>query len=390
MTAQEYLKALSNRLRALPRAERKRVCDEIRRAIESDVSSGMSEAAAVAARGDIDALADKTLADAEARGVRIRRKARPIAIVLTALAGLILAGAAAVALLVHVFGYSVGPEPAWTDLVKDIELAPGTSLFAELDSFRLIMDVSDDSLAHIIYSENANCSFSIEEAEDGLHIRQTEKKHITSLFRRHIRLAYVLLPASFSGSVTVRATAGEVSIEDLPNLRALDVFVNEGDLRIRNVSAFSAQLSYTAGGLELDGLDAESFVKLNGVTGVSHVKNVNTPLFEVNITAGSMELSAVDAEVSRIMATTGSYSISDYDSQDITINLTTGSVNGMLKGRLNDYEIDCGTLTGNCNLPSENNGGPRKLFGRCTTGRIHIYFENEERGQETPVPDWYF
>lgn len=394
MNASGFLKLLKRRLRALPPAERRRVCRDYKRTIENEVMKGVLEEAAVAELGDVNAAAERALAEAESRGVTLKKPVsagkKAFIIALAALLFAVLAGAAALAVLVFGFGYSIGPEPEWSDKSMDIELPAEASLFTELDSFRLTVGSSGDALAHVTYSENENCAFSVDKQQNGLHIRQTEKKHLTSLFRRHDKELRVLLPSGFSGSVTIRTTTGEVSIEDLGGIRTLDVYVNEGDLSVSGVSVFSASLSYTAGDLTVDGLEAESFVRLNGVTGVSEVKNVNTPLFEVNVTAGSMELSAIDAEISRIVATTGSYSISDFDSQDITINLTTGSVNGMLKGRLNDYEIDCGTLTGNCNLPSENNGGPRKLFGRCTTGRIHIYFENEERGQETPVPDWYY
>ena len=388
MNASVFLKLLKRRLRALPPAERRRVCRDYKRTIENEVMMGVLEEAAVAELGDVNAAAERALAEAESRGVTLKKPVsagkKAFIIALAALLFAVPAGAAALAVLVFGFGYSIGPEPEWSDKSMDIELPAEASLFTELDSFRLTVGSSGDTLAHVTYSENENCAFSVDKQQNGLHIRQTEKKHLTSLFRRHDKELRVLLPSGFSGSVTIRTTTGEVSIEDLGGIRTLDVYVNEGDLSVSGVSVFSASLSYTAGDLTVDGLEAESFVRLNGVTGVSEVKNVNTPLFEVNVTAGSMELSAIDAEISRIVATTGSYSISDFDSQDITINLTTGSVNGMLKGRLNDYEIDCGTLTGNCNLPSENNGGPRKLFGRCTTGRIHIYLKTRSAGRRRP------
>ena len=388
MERKAYLNMLGKALGALPANERKSAVARFGELIDAKMSEGASADLAVSELGGVPTFAEEALADAEARGVKLKRIRSRGARAFLAAAGTILFLAAAAFIVLAALG--LFNETEWAEGKRDFEFSRTDSLFVELDSYDLLIGVSDDSLLHISYAESEFSKFSFEKKADGLHVRQTQTKHIANVFRRSLKRAVILMPPRFSGSITVRSTSGETHIEGPKGFDMLDVYLIAGDIFVSGVSAQNAELSYTSGSVNIDGLEVGSLLRLNGAAGTSSVKNLKAHTFDLNVAAGSMELSGVVAEISRITATSGSVYFTDYDSQDISINLTTGSANGMLKGKLSDYEIDCGTLTGNCNLPSENNGGPRKLYGRCTTGRIHMYFENEERGNETPVPDWYW
>lgn len=392
MNKREFLKQLRRELSSLPRSERDKALAYYDELISEKIENGVSEWSAVASMEDPHVIAAGIIDEAGERGVLAKKRGgfgKALITILCVLLGLALLAGAAGAVLVKVFGYRPGSSVEWTEMEESYSIDQGENIYIDLEYCDLLVSPSSSSRAELTYYECEDSHFTVEKAADGLHIKQTDDRRLVSFLKHEKKLLTVLVPAQFAGNLNIHCNAGEARFEDIKGAKEIDLSLTSGSMTVKGVGAKNVRISYTSGSVDITDIESEELLRINGITGKAVISGASAHVFELDITTGSMQLSGIVAEISRLTATTGSINFSDYDSQDITIDLTTGSVNGMLKGRLNDYEIDCGTLTGNCNLPSENNGGPRKLFGRCTTGRIHIYFENEERGQVTEVPDWF-
>lgn len=183
------------------------------------------------------------------------------------------------------------------------------------------------------------------------------------------------LPKTFSGKVTVKGSVGEVDLSfgDL-EIAELNVSLTTGDVELLNANVNGkAYIETSAGGIDIKGLNAKN-VEFKATTGSIESERVVAENVKVKITTGSLKKFNAECDTFRAETTTGGVKF-EVSAKDIFVKTTTGSINGRVKGKVDDYTVTTSTTTGSCNLTDRVGVTEKKLEARATTGSIKIEFD---------------
>lgn len=161
-------------------------------------------------------------------------------------------------------------------------------------------------------------------------------------------------------NVTLKATTGLISTKDCTV-----------------VATGEAHFETTTGVISVGELSAKTVV-LKTTTGFLNVHKAITAKDSVSLktTTGALKTSGtITADSVTAKATTGDMKIeSAIYANAIVLETTTGSLNARIGGKKADYSILVSHSTGDSNVSSQS-GGTKTLNVSCSTGNIHIDFE---------------
>lgn len=154
--------------------------------------------------------------------------------------------------------------------------------------------------------------------------------------------------ASASGEVTLKATTGDISVE--------------------NISASSLKLSVSTGQVHAMGVNCTDGVSLQVSTGEAYLTDIACKSFTSSGDTGDITLKNVQAtERLSIERSTGDVDFDGCDGGEIIVKTGTGDIEGtLLSGKI----FSVSTSTGHVNVPQSSSGGKCQI--KTGTGDIHI------------------
>lgn len=283
MTKLRFLETLSDRLAAIPHGEAQRVLNFYSEAIDDRIEDGMAEADAVAAVGDVDAIAREILGDVVPVLHETDGSYR-FAVEEEAQGG----GADALAF---------DPAQVKTVLVQtqgaDVHVRPGRD--------GLIRVEGDDV-------RSLSCALG----EDGtLNVRRLTRQRKGSFlgisFNVDVSLGEevtLLLPEGCTPPLSVTTTSGDVALS-VRALEALHVRTASGDVEIDDLTvARSAAISTVSGDPELRGLRAEN-LEVTTTSGDAKLTDVCVGMLGLRTVSGDFDLTGGMADELSAVSTSG-------------------------------------------------------------------------------------
>lgn len=397
MSKKEFLKKLKKALSALPAAERERTLAYYDELIEDRKESGATEESAVYAMGEPQSIAAEILADANERGVELKKRtpfgrAALILLIGFLCGALIWFGTNVIADLVR--GGADSGE--WEKVEKNIELGSISTINMDMTTVDLVITGSDSEMIRLVYFTNdALVEYNFESSEDTVTLTQRKKRILFDFFsQRNKRSASLFVPEGFTGTIIAKTTTGDLILENVASASALHLSTTTGDMTIHDAKSKYALFGVTTGDMRVSECEFPGDMTASGSTGKVMIKGVRSVKMSVKTTTGDIimedaQLSTLDAELTTgginvnrvaaekvtLRASTGDVKFDGLDAKSIDISVSTGDVLGTLAGSAEDYTFETHTSTGRNNLPENFGSGERKLKVSASTGDINISFD---------------
>ncbi len=266
---------------------------------------------------------------------------------------------------------------------------PIQSIAIDFDNAEIEVRMQDDiDTLTIEYPQAQNkkgeniSEIKVEETDGKISIIESYKTHI-NLFAWNFKspTLVVYLPQERVYALDLQTTTGAIRLGsgalNVSNvtLKATTGLISTKDCAV--VATGEAHFETTTGIISVGELSAKTVV-LKTTTGLLTAHKAITAKTSVSLktTTGSIEtLGTITADTVTAKATTGDMKIeSAIYANAIVLETTTGGLNARIGGKKADYSILVSHSTGDSNVSSQS-GGTKTLNVSCSTGDIHITFE---------------
>lgn len=263
----------------------------------------------------------------------------------------------------------------------------------------VILPSTDDS-AHISYTDTSFVTHVLS-SDNGKLSLITEKNKLKWFNYIGLNFSFdndveLYLPESYSGSIILKSSTGNVELSDfnatenvditsstgnitLSNLETMELYASAstGSIRASVTEADTASLSSNTGSVTLGEFSCANSLTVSTTTGKVKLESCTIPSLKITVTTGSVGIYAVTCEKSvNIASSTGSITLSDLLTKSLTAKTSTGDVKGTLRGSESEYAITSSSNTGNNNL-AQRTTGERAISIHTSTGNIHITFSGK-------------
>lgn len=241
----------------------------------------------------------------------------------------------------------------------------GTLRFTLQDGGVEILPADGDEILFDYYQFDGE-RFSFSEKDGVLSVKTTPKQDWARAFRlgafsgiadvMHDRLV-VHLPNGFSGDLLIDSDNGQVKISEFAALSAVDIEVDNGSLKLEDLTC--------------ERLRTESE---NGSVRLQSVKAAQADLESDN---GSVRLfDCVFAQTLSVRSDNGPARFERLDGPNLSFDSDNGSVKGSVLGREADYQIVSDTKNGSSNLTSRlDRALDKQLVVRTDNGSVRVSWE---------------
>lgn len=248
---------------------------------------------------------------------------------------------------------------------------------------------SENEACSVVCFEQENLKHTAAVKNGTLEIRVNDTRkwydHIGFHFRAPKITVY--LPNSQYGTLTVKASTGNVDIPKDFQFESIDITqstgavrnyacasahikikTTTGDICVADLSAVSLDLSVSTGKVTVSNVQCQEDVKLQVSTGKAAITDLTCQNLSSSGDTGSITLSNVIAKESfSIIRSTGSVKLDSCDAATLFIKTNTGNVTGTL---LSDKVFLTQTDTGSIHVPHTTAGGKCEII--TDTGNIKI------------------
>ena len=247
--------------------------------------------------------------------------------------------------------------------------------------------------------EGENCRLDVTQRADGtLTIQQArtdrawyEMIELSGWKRGQVT---VILPESFAGAIQVEMDGGELTVENLPNLQALQVDKGDGrtaltdvqttdacsveqdngSVILEQVSAGSVALDLEDGALSLTDVDAAGQISVQKDMGAIQMNQVTAAAGIIEAEDGQVRLqdSRIEGELQAYLHM-GNIYFERSTAGVISCEVEDGSVTGTLLGSRADYKVGVEIEDGNSNLQTSHTG-EKEIRIKIDQGRVDLDF----------------
>ncbi|MCL2061038.1 MAG: DUF4097 domain-containing protein [Firmicutes bacterium] len=266
-------------------------------------------------------------------------------------------------------------------------------------NMRVHIGVSPDDKIRITYFEREKEFYTVTQSDTEIGFTKEWKYNMFErmfFFDTQSPAFTLLLPADYSGSVSVKTTNGTVKAEGITCARLsvestnasiesirvtatgeLSVYTTNGAAAITDtVSAGNLSVRSSNGNITLSNVSAAD-IALRTTNGRFTLSDVAAQgKIEAETTNGNITAERVSAEgMLRLKTTNGNINFVRISTQAaVRLESTNGSVQGSILGAQSDFSITSRTTNGANNLPTGTSGGAKNLNVRTSNGRISIEF----------------
>ena len=188
----------------------------------------------------------------------------------------------------------------------------------------------------------------------------------------------VRVPENYAGGYDLGYTSGSVDMENIHVAGGLEFDLTSGEVKVSNVTCDqSLRVDLTSGEVQISGLLIDGDLHIGSTSGDASLENVKI--------GGNLDLDATSGGCYANQITVSGTVSTDTTSGDISmeglalgnamnISGTSGDVYVSLTDEMKEYTIKADTLSGSCNLPTDYNGGAKKISVDTTSGNIDFNF----------------
>ncbi len=185
------------------------------------------------------------------------------------------------------------------------------------------------------------------------------------------RDAVLLLPASFSGALTVKMDDGDVSIADMV-YTDLVISVQFGTISLENITADTVSAETEYGDIIPENVEADT-VNAETWYGDIRLHDVKAESVRTKTGSGDIALQNVTCTHATVSTRSGAATLENLSADDISLRADSGSVTGTISGSEEEYTITASVGTGSCNL-HDRTGGSKKLEVQVSAGSVRVEF----------------
>lgn len=242
----------------------------------------------------------------------------------------------------------------------------------------LVIDV-DDRIIKLIRTGDEELSFSYYEADNDIVTVKEQNEVLTIEAEKQpkkwrwfhvqttsskVRTITVFLPQTFSGEINVTTANGSIYVEELGTLKSLDLTSKNGSIEVKKVSINEDTYLRTSNGTII-------------VEDVSCYAELNMRTNNGKVEANYVIASKIDGESSD-----GNVNLHNAESNNIIGKTSNGSVDIIVKGEYEDYEIEVSTSLGQIRVNGTkvssqtiNSGKDKKIRATTFNGSVEVDFK---------------
>lgn len=182
----------------------------------------------------------------------------------------------------------------------------------------------------------------------------------------------LVLPKGFSGAVKVENSSGEIDVEALGKIEALDCKSALGDINVSGVQADTIQLKSNSGAIDAEQIQSKSLV-LKADLGDCSVTDAIFDTIETKIQSGDSYFGTVTTKSLDAYSALGRIEFENLRADNIKAKAQSGDISGTIDGVQQDYTIEIDKALGDSNLNNQT-GTDKKLDVEVALGDIDIEF----------------
>lgn len=242
----------------------------------------------------------------------------------------------------------------------------------------VVLGVSSDENIHVAYCENEKETYRITE-QGGLVIQKEYhyKWYDALRWNGETPVVTILLPSNFTGNVSVDSGNGKIEAEDI-SLNNLHVTTSNGQIKLRTISAKGEIEAKTSNG-KVEIMNS-SATRIIGKTSNGKVNLQQLQADEIRGETSNGAITLVDLQAkdsAQFESNNAQITVDNVESPQLTLKTSNGRVTGTLPGSISDYTIESKTSNGKNNLPTQIQGGSKKLVVKNSNGEINIQFAQQ-------------
>ena len=274
-----------------------------------------------------------------------------------------------------------------------------TNKYDIIEEFRNIHILTDTADVQIVPSDAETYMVECYEQENLLHSVSVKDNTLyievsdTRKWYEHIGIAWttpkvtVSVPADEYGRLFVKASTGNVSVDDsfkyesafvsvttgdidyfASSTGSVDLSATTGDVYLKDVSSEGIRITVNTGEITAESITVNGDVEANVSTGDTTLTDIACLNLKSNGTTGDINLNNVIASGTYILErTTGNVKLEACDAKDLYIKTSTGRVSGSLKS---EKEFFAQSDTGRVDVPKTITGGRCEVT--TDTGSIEL------------------
>lgn len=309
--------------------------------------------------------------------------------------------------------------------VYDGELSDHATLRIDTSYEDVQVKVSNDDQLHITYYENNRMSYTFDAEENQLIMKKENNGHfydhlmVLNLSEGNKDQISIEVPNTFSGSVEIDTSNGNVQLYNLNELNYVSVNTTYGSVILDDVKINSSlEATSTNGDVKLEHLDVQEDIHVKTTYGRIDVKDVkgnqsmvmessneNVTLDQVNIKDSlTVDTSYSDIEITRsnagstifdtsngsikfhdafttstLEATTsyGAITFKDLKADQISLIASNDDIEGTVIGKKSEYTIDSEVSSGNTTLLPATGSTKKSIYAKTSYGDCNVEFIQE-------------
>lgn len=359
MTKREFLGALREQLCAvLPPDRVRKAMEDYEKCIDDRMRDGMSEAEAVSSMGRVE---DIVRGAAQTNSMPVGQAAPPKRTASTAVKAVLIVLAVAFLLVVIAAIYIPGEEEqknvqeisahmetglseqinaisvdtSWVNVrIQVDESKAGTVDYFQMDQVEITAEVRDGTL---LIQERTPFGVSIHNGDKyTVTVYISEEQELTALDATSISGDLYLTGVTVAGNTSIECTSGDIVLSQANFNGNLAVTTTSGDVEINDVTC-------------------SSYVNLTASSG-------DLALYQLSTVSLSCKTSSGDIELDRLTADT------------IALSTSSGEIEGTIAGSAQDYASDISSISGEIEVQTAPDGGPKQLTAHTSSGDIELRF----------------
>lgn len=273
-------------------------------------------------------------------------------------------------------------EQAYTAAVDEV-----TEIQVDSKNYGVQVVQSTDADIHLRYFLNDTVDAVIENNGGRLQLAYQDRwnwRNMFQMFRglKNIKnVITVQVPLGYPGEIMIKSDNGRIWAEDLRVGNNLAMESENAGVMLEDVVCNEVKALSRNGSVGGEDIRVTNTLIFTAENGRISLESVHANRFELTSENGRITVEeSTAAEKASIKNQNGSIKLEQIASRDFDFQNENGSISGTIAGRKEEYQINCTTKNGSCNLENRlDKSAPCILQARSENGSIRLKFEEPVR-----------
>ena len=189
-------------------------------------------------------------------------------------------------------------------------------LDVDVDMRHIVIEHSDMEFIEVIYYSKDDDTWTINEINGSLSIKQKENPSPSTWFSfktasYDVRSVKILIPSDLLLDYNLKSDTGDIKISGLEEAKDMILNTDTGRIKVDHTKMDSLSIDNDTGSINLEYLEITNNLDVQLDTGTTNLEHITANFITVNAVTGKIDIKAINAETLDVQSNTGSISI-DY------------------------------------------------------------------------------